>query len=247
MLTEEQIKKLKPGDPIVINASFSRVDIDGDIRFNSPSNNSSSFEHFISPDCVSLPSEYTRIYFPEVMFSRFTPDEKANLTSFLADYVVDVRQKNELRNSLKKAGLDLGDIHPKYDPTRLFKKGDKVRVVEWNGRHFHDRDYGVDIKTGCVAKIDESEKNEPKKCAVKVAYRQYLFTVPTCFLELVTPVEELEPYEVTERSDYYGVDKDDLEVEAAIFWKKAHPNAKAAAEAECARLNAEWRKEQNND
>lgn len=54
-------------------------------------------------------------------------------------------------------------------------------------------------------------------------------------------MEELKPYEVTESSGYYGVDKDDLEVEAAIFWKKSHPHAKEAAEAECERLNAEYR------
>lgn len=41
-------------------------------------------------------------------------------------------------------------LPPKHDPCRLFKKGDLVRVVEWNGRHFHDRDYGVDIETGCT-------------------------------------------------------------------------------------------------
>ena len=33
----------------------------------------------------------------------------------------------------------------------------------------------------------------------------------------------------------------------ATYSKGNHPKAKAAAEAECARLNAEWRKEQNND
>lgn len=135
---------------------------------------------------------------------------------------------------------------PKHDPTRLFKKGDKVRVVEWNGRHFHDRDYGVDIETGCVARIYESEKDDPKKCAVKVSYRQYLFTVPTCFLELVTPVEKLEPYSVKETMSHDGwqIVRDGLPL--AIYDSQRHPNAKAAAEAECDRLNAEWRKEQNN-
>lgn len=137
-------------------------------------------------------------------------------------------------------------LPPKHDPCRLFKKGDLVRVVEWNGRHFHDRDYGVDIETGCVARIYESEKDDPKKCAVKVAYRQYWFTVPTCFLELVTPVEELEPYIIREYADFYAVEKDGAQY--SIFFKGSyHDNAKAAAETECKRLNDEWRKEQNNE
>lgn len=131
---------------------------------------------------------------------------------------------------------------PKHDPCRLFKKGDKVRVVEWNGRRFHDRDYGVDIETGCIAKIYESERDEPKKCALKVAYRHYLFTVPTCFLELVTPVEELEPYKLIDSPKTYNIVRDSAMV--MTIHKKSHPNAKAAAEAERDRLNAEWRKEQ---
>ena len=40
----------------------------------------------------------------------------------------------------------------------------------------------------------------------------------------------------------------DKYMKTVVTYNKAfHPNAKAAAEAECARLNAEWRKEQNND
>ena len=136
---------------------------------------------------------------------------------------------------------------PKYDPCRKFRKGDIVRLREYNGRKPYDYWHKQVIKN-FGAKLDTVLEDEKDSGNVDIfqdaPIDELTVRVNSCHLELVTPVEELEPYEVTESSDYYGVDKDDLEVEAAIFWKKSHPNAKAAAEAECARLNEEYRKEQ---
>lgn len=192
MLTQEQIKNLQPGDPIVIHTLFDHSDGDGDIRVRTPSKIGGSNIAYIHPNCVSLPSD----------------------------------SQSSTVNS-----------QPKHDPCRLFRKGDKVRVVEWNGRNYSGVENG---KCGTVI------RNEAWMTIAVNFSGDRDWEIEPCYLELVTPVEELEPYEVTERSDYYGVDKDDLEVEAAIFWKKAHPHAKAAAEAECARLNAEWRKKHGN-
>ena len=64
------------------------------------------------------------------------------------------------------------------------------------------------------------------------------------WLKLVTPVEELEPYYVKEISNGYRLMKNDGNL-LANYWEN-HPQAKAAAEAECARLNAEYRKERKN-
>ena len=58
----------------------------------------------------------------------------------------------------------------------------------------------------------------------------------------LTPVEELLPYSVEESTDYFSVEKDDAEL--CLYWKDKHPNPKAAAEAECKRLNEEYRKEE---
>lgn len=188
MITKEQIKNLKHGDPVIVHGTFEGATGDGDIRVKIPmifySNVASNYIKYVPSSEVSI-------------------DESA------------------------------------YDHARLFRKGDKVRVVEWNGRKDHL--YGMEAivlsdEYGCLVDIE---------CKIKDVKAE--LTYPACLLELIIPVEELKPYEVTESSDYYGVDKDDLEVEAAIFWKKSHPNAKAAAEAECNRLNAEYRKEQNND
>jgi hypothetical protein len=71
-----------------------------------------------------------------------------------------------------------------------------------------------------------------------------LDVIDPAYLELVTPVEELEPYSIGESTDYFSVEKDDEEL--SLYWKDKHPNAKEAAEAECARLNAEYRKENNH-
>lgn len=60
--------------------------------------------------------------------------------------------------------------------------------------------------------------------------------------ELVTPVEELEPYTIREYEDHYAVEKDGA-MYSTFFKGSYHANAKAAAEAECDRLNAEYRKE----
>jgi hypothetical protein len=67
--------------------------------------------------------------------------------------------------------------------------------------------------------------------------------VPPCYLELVTPAKERPPYSVSEATVQYLVKEDNKKV-VAQFCKLYHPTAKAAAEAECDRLNAEYRKEQ---
>ena len=62
-----------------------------------------------------------------------------------------------------------------------------------------------------------------------------------CDLELVTPIEESEPYYVEDCYDAYCVCRDSMHV--VDFNTARHPHAKEAAEAERDRLNAEHRKE----
>lgn len=127
---------------------------------------------------------------------------------------------------------------PKHDPTRLFKKGDKVRVVEWNGRK--------DFRNGMFAIVKSGEHS----CLVEVEFiingSNISFIYPACCLKLVTPVEELVPYEVKEFKETVQVRERITGVMLASFDKECHPNAPAAAEAERDRLNAEYRKERNN-
>ena len=134
---------------------------------------------------------------------------------------------------------------PKYDPCRLFRKGDKVRVVEWNGRNYYDLDHSTKLETGCLAEIWDDEEDEQLEGYVSVIYQGYIRSVPPCYLELVTPVEEGEPYSVEEDSQYWHVfyEQNGGIMTVCKFLKSYHPTAKAAAEAERDRLNAEWRKE----
>lgn len=133
------------------------------------------------------------------------------------------------------------ELAPKYDPCRKFRKGDKAKPRIINGREIPKMPLDVIFTvTG-----DEDEYG-----AVPVEYMSPVrglltsTTVHAVWLELITPVEEKEPYSVGETTNYFSVDKDDEEL--SLYWKDKHPNAKAAAEAECDRLNAEYRKEQSN-
>lgn len=140
---------------------------------------------------------------------------------------------------------------PKYDPNREFCEGDKVSVRKIHGKLPQCRYNGmVKVKEGDYCTIHEKEH---RNC--------YWVTIPSggnwCFdaayLELVTPVEELGPYvvrhnEVHSAWSIYGP----FNLSATnYFYGERYPytkeTAKEAAEAECARLNAEYRKEQDND
>jgi len=129
---------------------------------------------------------------------------------------------------------------PKYDPTRLFKKGDKVKPAERHGRKTTKLNYTAEYTV---------TSSEDDYGTVGVEYfngeMPVSVSVPFYWLELVTPVEELEPYKLIDSPNTYNIVRDSAMV--MTIHKKSHPHAKAAAEAECKRLNEEWRKEQNND
>lgn len=131
---------------------------------------------------------------------------------------------------------------PKHDPCRLFKKGDKVRVKNTNGRHYNSWSKKVENQIFVVAGDEIEHANVYLDVGGNRSYG-----VDPAYLELVTPVEELEPYSVKDDGGFYYIEKQDELHALCTFNKNTHPNAKAAAEAECDRLNAEWRKEQNHD
>lgn len=130
---------------------------------------------------------------------------------------------------------------PKYDPCRLFKKGDKVKRRTVDGRTDQEMPEGIELTVTC---------GEDKYGNVRVQSPNGISIVTkSVFLELVTPVEELEPYsvEVDEDEDEWHILRGVKFVMSFHFDSDAYyteEQAKAAAEAECARLNAEYRKEQ---
>lgn len=129
---------------------------------------------------------------------------------------------------------------------RRFKKGDIVRMIERMGR------------MECTAPVDEFFQTRPLTVIEDERIDTNLVKVESedgrtrlfhwWYLELVTPVEELEPYFVMELKGAYGVynTRFQPETEACHFFTDMHPHAKESAEAERDRLNAEHRKEQNN-
>lgn len=139
---------------------------------------------------------------------------------------------------------------PKHTPCRLFKEGDRAQVVERNGRTPTCFPVGR-IKVGDIVTVAE---NEAGHVFIKVLTEDgHEMMAPWFHLELVTPVEELEPYKVDECgfAPTLYVRKNG-KVYMTIPYKEGsslfqtHEEALAAAEAERDRLNAEWRKEHNN-
>lgn len=185
MLTEEQIKNLKHGDPVIVSGTLNRIDPDGDLWINFK-----GFVRWFPPDRVSLPSEI-------------------------------VNRQSSIVN--------------KHDPCRPFKKGDRAQVVERNGRNVTCFPVGR-IKVGDIVTVAENEAGD---VFVKVLTEDgHEMMAPWFMLELVTPVEEQEPY---------SIDPENSNVLFKCGKKFATFEDDDEAQEVCDRLNAEWRKEQKND
>ena len=134
---------------------------------------------------------------------------------------------------------------PKYDPCRKLKKGDTVKYSPKDGRSAYRLQHNIDYEV----KSDECPCGTVEIWIYKhERYERYPYSI----FELVTPVEEQEPYcvkqgceqeDMVDTFPYWSVVSSGCEV--ARFYSEQYEagKAKAAAEAECARLNAEHRKE----
>lgn len=143
--------------------------------------------------------------------------------------------------------LDIAEVRlstkPKYDSCREFRAGDKVRMVMRDGRHpYCTRMCEHIVPSDTIGTVVKCELNG----FVAVEYNNgYKPVVHFSFLELVTPVEA-EPYFISEGAGIIELYKSTPnEVVKTWFYDavKAGVEALAEAEAECARLNAEYRKE----
>jgi hypothetical protein len=143
-------------------------------------------------------------------------------------------------------GVKNTETSPKYDPNRPFRKGDKVRAVEYKGRK------GTDCPdfTGKIYTVSQEEKSNK---LLKLTDGFFVYYIDPAYVKLVTPIEELEPYSVSLRQeltvdDTYPycavIDHDGNEVARFYCEQYEEGKARAAAEAERDRLNAEYRKEQ---
>lgn len=217
MLTKEQLKILKKGDPIVINGTVNKINEDGHILAT------------CGGSAVWIDNSY--------------------YVSFASEHGTSVPT-------------------PKYDPWRPYKKGDRAQVVERNGRPITCFPAGR-IKVGDIVTVAENEGGD---VFIKVLTEDgHEMMVPWFMLELITPVEELEPYYIEEETFDYEIrnanddpdigtslafhvmfqDPDESEILRVKSYYESYvysrEHAEADAKAERDRLNAEWRKEQNND
>lgn len=155
-----------------------------------------------------------------------------------------VRPENGIKNT---------ETAPKYDPTRKFRRGDVVRVVERHGRYQPNIPWDELWKGLCTVAEDEDFCNNLVKVRSEDGREKLSHW---WYLELVTPVEELEPYYVEQQGEKTGglcftVRKRNGYAESTFYFgacrSRDEQQAKAAAEAERARLNEEYRKEQSHD
>lgn len=143
-------------------------------------------------------------------------------------------------------GIKNTETAPKYDPCRLLRKGDKVQVKKRDGRcNGKDGEY---LREAFCTVAEDEIRNE----LVLVLHNATEYRLAPAYLELVTPVEELEPYYVEQQGEKTGdlcftVRKRNGYAESTFYFgacrSRDEQQAKAAAEAERDRLNAEYRKE----
>lgn len=172
-------------------------------------------------------------------------------------YINSVCTTTFLKEELSAFSPITPEPSPKHDPCRKFRKGDIVEPTEINGRL-------PQKLRGCYRYeviVGEGEMSNPLYVELKpllAANSKHLseIHVNAAFLKLVTPVEEKEPYFIKESTDgstiVLTVKKrycsQGLDFRYCpgwggnIFFSENH--CRNHAEAECARLNAEYRKEQ---
>lgn len=138
------------------------------------------------------------------------------------------------RSIMREIGIKNTEISPKYDPNRLFRKGDKVEHHPRNGRRGSS-----DIPDGKTLTVTADEELYQW---IYLTDGDNDYSCDPAYLELITPVEELEPYIVVDAHTHWDVADKNMKT-VAMYSKGNHPHAKEAAEAECARMNAEHRKE----
>lgn len=165
---------------------------------------------------------------------------------------VEKLESDEVQEDVEKSGCPLHDKTndtkndeptPKYDPCRKFREGDIVEPCQVKGRWF-----GTAWKDRSGIRF-EVTKDEDEEGVMWVQDPDSLHPkdVEAVFFQLVVPVEEVEPYIVKKYSNFYAVERyNRLADRPATYDIDFHPHAKEAAEAECARLNEEYRKEKDN-
>lgn len=167
---------------------------------------------------------------------------------------------NAMQNHIKSItpdpenGIKNTETAPKYDPKRIFRKGDKVKAVLRHGRIPNDG-----VPKDVILEVIADERDGIVKVLHKMGVILEIFNVYALYLELVTPVEELEPYFIEESHDGATIvltvrcvpNGEGIAFRYCPGWGgnvfHSEEQFRQHAEAERDRLNAEHRKENEND
>lgn len=218
-------EEIKVGETYNVRMNLQRIDEDGDFWFRV----------FGGDNAVRFlkPTQVERAVYPL--------SDMANGTKN-AETSTETPEKEALFATLKKLeslppNFPHPETPPKYDPCRPFKAGDIVEPCQVKGRWLSE---GWKNRKGIRYKVTSDEDDD---CVMWVQDPDSLYPkcVAAVFFQLVTPVEELKPYFISEGAGIIEIWNGKGEVEKTWYYDavKAGVEALAAAEAECAMLNGE--------
>lgn len=135
-------------------------------------------------------------------------------------------------------------------PSPNFEVGDTVRIVKdpLTGHVHGHEDWIWDNDEGCIGHITSINTNN---CNASVEYRDKTghahMVISLHCLELIKKAER-NKYEIKDHCSAWAITFEQANITSIVasFTKSYHPKAEAAARAECDRLNAEWRKQQDS-
>lgn len=106
---------------------------------------------------------------------------------------------------------------------RLFRAGDRVRLVTWRGRKPFELDFDEFLEEGLTGYVRDAEKS--KDCCLSISLDRDTgsdyYTIPTHFIELVQAAEDM-PYWLEDKADgritIYKSLPDGNSGIVAVFW-----------------------------
>lgn len=127
----------------------------------------------------------------------------------------------------------------KKQAPRKFRDGDAVFVRDWFDRPPRDlhEDELTDYELRGFATVQEDEENG----LVLVEVGEFCVRVHACHLDLLTPVEVMEPYTMEELRDLGSIHIKHGERIVAVINTATHPFAKKAAKQQLDELNKDYR------
>ena len=141
---------------------------------------------------------------------------------------------------------------PDYNPCRKFRKGDIVTPCQVNGRWWSPV---WEDRSGIMYEVTEDECPDSAELQIKDMLIDTPFEVHAAFFELVTPIEERNPYCVSEHKKHVSVNVNIFDFGVVVpfaTFNFAHADtpkfpvskeqALKLAKVLCNRLNAEYRK-----